>query len=227
MPSSFGLMHFWQSGDTVSHIVFMVLLFMSISTWYFILYKSWFLFKMRHNTIAPQHFWQASSLEQGMNKLKLEDKLAVYWPLLEKSLLAIQHSQQAPSPTIAQRNALEAQTTQIIRQQLQKTTQQLESGQTWLGSISATAPFVGLLGTVWGIFHALINLSDTTQLQLSQITGPVGEALVMTAFGLAVAIPAALAFNAFNRTNRLIFDELEGFAYDVHAYISSLTPGGR
>lgn len=84
-----------------------------------------------------------------------------------------------------------------------------------------------MLGTVWGIYHALLNLSETNSLQLSQITGPVGEALIMTAFGLAVAIPAVLGFNAFNRTNRIILENLEGFAYDVHAYLTSLQPGRK
>lgn len=226
MSSSFGLLHFLQSGDAVSHFVAIVLVTMSVITWYFILTKCWFLIKLRKITSAPVHFWQATSLEQAITTLKTQDSMAIYWPLVEKSLLAIQQFNSHTTPTIVQHSAVEAQTTQIIRQQLQKTAQQLESGQTLLGSISATAPFVGLFGTVWGIYHALIALTDTSNLQLSQITGPVGEALVMTALGLAVAIPAVLAFNAFNRSNRLVLEEMEGFAYDVHAYVTSLQQRG-
>lgn len=225
MSSSFGLLHFWQSGDTISHTVAIILVLMSICTWYFILTKSWFLFQLRQIHAAPVLFWQATSLEQGISALKAQDKMALYWPLVEKSLFATQQFNTHSTPTIVQHSALEAQTTQIIRQQLQKTAQQLEGGQTLLGSVSATAPFVGLFGTVWGIYHALIALSESNNLQLTQITGPVGEALVMTALGLAVAIPAVLAFNAFNRSNRLVLEELEGFAYDVHAYVTSLQQG--
>lgn len=227
MSSSFGLFHFWQSGDAVSHFVAITLVTMSVITWYLILMKCWFLIQRRKITSAPDHFWQATSLEQAISSLKTQDKMAIYWPLVEKSLFAIQQFKNHPAtPTIVQHSALEAQTTQIIRQQLQKTAQLLESGQTLLGSISATAPFVGLFGTVWGIYHALIAISDSGNLQLSQITGPVGEALVMTALGLAVAIPAVLAFNAFNRSNRLVLEEMEGFAYDVHAYVTSLQQKG-
>jgi biopolymer transport protein ExbB len=96
----------------------------------------------------------------------------------------------------------------------------LESGLTLLASIGATAPFIGLLGTVWGIYHALTAVSDSSAIQIDLVAGPVGEALVMTGLGLIVAIPAVLAYNAFNRVNRITFAELDGFAFDLHAYLT-------
>ena len=110
--------------------------------------------------------------------------------------------------------------TRILRQELQTATARLENGLTVLASIGATAPFVGLLGTVWGIYHALSSISASGLVQIDQLAGPVGEALIMTAFGLMVAIPAVLAFNAFNRINRITLAELDGFAHDLHAHLT-------
>ena len=110
--------------------------------------------------------------------------------------------------------------TRILRQELQTATARLENGLTILASIGATAPFVGLLGTVWGIYHALSSISASGLVQIDQLAGPVGEALIMTAFGLMVAIPAVLAFNAFNRINRITLAELDGFAHDLHAHLT-------
>ena len=110
---------------------------------------------------------------------------------------------------------------QALRGALSKANSQLESGQTLLASVGSTAPFVGLFGTVWGIYHALMTISSSQQVALDQIAGPVGEALIMTALGLFVAIPAVLAYNAFNRQLRLIAADLDGFAHDLHLYFVS------
>jgi biopolymer transport protein ExbB len=110
--------------------------------------------------------------------------------------------------------------TRVLREELNRVTVRLESGLTLLASIGATAPFVGLLGTVWGIYHALTAVSGSTAIQIDLVAGPVGEALVMTGLGLIVAIPAVLAYNAFNRINRITFAELDGFAFDLHAHLT-------
>jgi biopolymer transport protein ExbB len=116
--------------------------------------------------------------------------------------------------------------TRSLRQTILRETARLESGLTALASIGSTAPFVGLFGTVWGIYHALLGISSggISTLALDKVAGPVGEALIMTAAGLAVAIPAVLAYNALTRANRLIVAELDGFAHDLHVY---LTTGAR
>jgi biopolymer transport protein ExbB len=100
----------------------------------------------------------------------------------------------------------------------------MESGLTFLASVGSTAPFIGLFGTVWGIYHALVALSGSSSVVLDKVAGPVGEALIMTAGGLFVAIPAVLAYNALTRGNRLVLAQLDGFAHDLHAF---LTTGAR
>jgi len=114
--------------------------------------------------------------------------------------------------------------TRVLRQRINIAAARLESGLTWLASVGSTAPFVGLFGTVWGIYHALLNIAASGTLSIDRVAGPVGEALIMTAFGLVVAIPAVLAYNALTRVNRLILAELDGFAHDLHAF---LTVGAR
>jgi biopolymer transport protein ExbB len=114
--------------------------------------------------------------------------------------------------------------TRALRQRINEAAGRLEAGLTMLASVGSTAPFVGLFGTVWGIYHALINIASSGQIAIDKVAGPVGEALIMTAFGLAVAIPAVLAYNAFTRVNRMVLSQLDGFAHDLHAF---LTIGAR
>ena len=111
--------------------------------------------------------------------------------------------------------------TRALRSQIVRSQVGIESGLTFLASVGATAPFIGLFGTVWGIYHALVALSGSSQVVLDKVAGPVGEALIMTAAGLFVAIPAVLAYNALTRANRLIFAQLDGFAHDLHAYLTT------
>ena len=114
--------------------------------------------------------------------------------------------------------------TRALRQEINQSSARLESVLTLLASVGSTAPFVGLFGTVWGIYHALLGIAGSGQVLIDKVAGPVGEALVMTAGGLAVAIPAVLAYNAFTRVNRLALAELDGFAHDL---LALLTTGSR
>ena len=114
--------------------------------------------------------------------------------------------------------------TRALRQAINQAAARLEAGLTFLASVGSTAPFVGLFGTVWGIYHALINIAASGQIAIDKVAGPVGEALIMTAFGLAVAIPAVLAYNAFTRVNRLLLAQLDGFAHDLHAFVTTGAP---
>jgi biopolymer transport protein ExbB len=113
--------------------------------------------------------------------------------------------------------------TRTLRQEINRTSARLEAGLTLLASIGSTAPFIGLFGTVWGIYHALLAIAASGQVQIDRIAGPVGEALVMTAAGLAVAIPAVLAYNGFTRVNRVALAELDGFAHDLLALLTTGT----
>jgi biopolymer transport protein ExbB len=111
--------------------------------------------------------------------------------------------------------------TRVLRQEMTQASARLESGLTFLASVGSTAPFVGLFGTVWGIYHALIGIASSGQVMIDKVAGPVGEALVMTAAGLAVAIPAVLAYNAFTRMNRVVLADLDGFAHDLLALVTT------
>ena len=111
--------------------------------------------------------------------------------------------------------------TRALRRTLEQEAAHLERGQTLLASVASSAPFIGLFGTVWGIYHALLAIGMSGQASLDQVAGPIGEALIMTALGLAVAIPAVLAYNAFARNNRLLLSELDGFAHDLFAFMST------
>lgn len=217
----FSLARYWAQGDAVSHFVAWLLLAMSVLSWFLILVKGYGAWRIRRSAPALDHFWAAPSMADALAALKLADPERVYLPLAEQG--ALTHGAGA-STSIGAEMAPAEQITRVLRLAIHRATQRLESGLTLLASISSTAPFVGLLGTVWGIYHALAAVSAAGVVQIDKVAGPVGEALIMTAFGLSVAIPAVLAYNGFNRVNRLTLAELDAFAHDLHAY---LTTGAR
>jgi biopolymer transport protein ExbB len=217
-----GFTHYWAQGDAVSHAVAYALLLMSVASWYFILSKAWSSWRIRRSAGVLDAFWKAPSLGDAIALLKTADSENVYTPLAAQSAEA--------ANVRAQEGSLNAATdpgeliTRTLRQQINRVSSRLESGLTLLASVGSTAPFVGLFGTVWGIYHALVAVSASGTVQIDKVAGPVGEALIMTALGLAVAIPAVLAYNAFTRVNRVTLAELDAFAHDLHAY---LTTGAR
>jgi biopolymer transport protein ExbB len=196
-------------GDTVSRLVAVLLLLMSVSSWVVILWKSWLLQRaagdVRRSTAA---FWQSASLEDAVQRVGAFDRDALVWPLL---LASHTHS----TGTLASTGDRRQQLTRLLRDALHGVQHKLQFGQVLLATVGATAPFVGLLGTVWGIYHALIGMSAAGQITIDRISGPVGEALIMTAAGLAVAIPAVLAYNVLGRSVNRIEADLEGFARDL------------
>jgi biopolymer transport protein ExbB len=217
-----GLMHFWTQGDEVSHFVGYLLLAMSILSWYFILLKGWQALRVKRTASqALEEFWKSSNIEDATKTLAAEDAEELFSPLAIKGLKAVQLENDGSLQSGVDRSEL---ITRSLRQAINEVSARLESGLTFLASIGSTAPFVGLFGTVWGIYHALISIAAQGQIQIEKVAGPVGEALVMTAAGLAVAIPAVLAYNAYVRLNRLTLMELDGFAHDLH---SLLTTGSR
>lgn len=148
------------------------------------------------------------------------DSENIYAPLAAKALHAADPLNQAGSLS-AETSAADL-ITRSLRQEMNRITVRLEMGLTLLASIGSTAPFVGLLGTVWGIYHALAEVSASGIVQIDKVAGPVGEALIMTALGLMVAIPAVLSYNALNRVNRITTAELDAFAYDLHAHLTGV-----
>lgn len=196
-------------GDGVSRIVALLLLAMSVGSWVVILWKSWLLHRASGDVLrSVAAFWQSVSVNEALGKLKAFDREALVIPLV----LATKNEAVG---TLAAAGDRSQQLTRVLRDALHGALAKLQYGQVLLATVGSTAPFVGLLGTVWGIYHALLGISDAGQVRIDQISGPVGEALIMTAAGLAVAIPAVLAYNVLGRSIGRIEAELEGFARDL------------
>jgi biopolymer transport protein ExbB len=220
-----GLLHFWEAGDAVTHSIAWLLLAMSIAGWYVILSRGWSAWRIRRRARAAlERFWSTRSLDEAIEGLSRDDPERVFASLAEQ----VRHAMDAPGDgSIGGSLDRTERITRALRQQIARTSGRLESGLTLLASIGSTAPFIGLLGTVWGIYHALIGIASSGQVMIDRVAGPVGEALVMTAAGLAVAIPAVLAYNAFGRFNRLVLADLDGFARDLLALATAAEPDGE
>ena len=212
---------FWGQADLVGRMVATLLLGMSISAWVLIFWKSWVL--RRANTDlarAVPAFWDAGNLDEGRARLGRLDREALLLPLLDAATL------QPGQGTLQSAGRLDSQLTRRLRDALHRGLAHLQFGQVLLASIGATAPFVGLFGTVWGIYHALASISTAGSITIEKVSGPVGEALIMTAAGLAVAIPAVLAYNVFGKRVASCEAELEGFAHDLREMVLDRQRGG-
>ena len=203
------MMPLLAEGDAISRLVAWVLLVMSVASWVVIVWKGAMLLRLgRSLSRCVAAFWQAPGWAQAEQRVAALDAQGVLMPLL-------QAVQQRPAATLAGAGDERAQLTRVLRDALQQLGHRLQYGQILLATVGATAPFVGLLGTVWGIYLALTTLAASGQMAMDQITGPVGEALIMTAAGLAVALPAVLAYNVMGRRIGQLEAELEGFAHDL------------
>jgi len=209
-----GFAHFWSQGDAITRSVAVLLLVMSISAWVVILWKGWLLRRVAVDLQrAVPAFWAAPSLDDGRALLVAFDREGVLRPLVDAALTT------PPGGTLEARGHADSQLTRRLRDALHRVLAQLQFGQVLLASIGSTAPFIGLFGTVWGIYHALLSISAAGAITIERVSGPVGEALVMTAAGLAVAIPAVLAYNVFGKRVAASEADLEGFAHDLREMI--------
>ena len=214
--SQFG--QFWQQGDAITRAVAALLLLMSISAWVLIFWKGWLLGRVKRDIArAVPAFWSAPSLSVGQEQLAAFDREGVLRPLLAAATSA------PAGQTLESRGHIASQLTRRLRDALHRVLAQLQFGQVVLASIGSTAPFIGLFGTVWGIYHALVSISAAGTVTIDRVSGPVGEALVMTAAGLAVAIPAVLAYNVFNKRVAACEADLEGFAHDLREMLAEPT----
>lgn len=196
-------------GDALSATLALALLTMSVASWTVIFYKAWLLHRVSADVVnGKAAFWQARDVQQGIQALAAVERTAVLLPLA-------QANQQLMPGTLGAQGDVSAQRTRVLRDALHGVLHRLQSGQVLLATVGSTAPFVGLLGTVWGIYYALTGIATAGQLTIERVAGPVGEALVMTAAGLAVALPAVLAFNVMGRVINRLEQELEGFAHDL------------
>jgi biopolymer transport protein ExbB len=223
MDGAAGFAGFWSGSDWMSRSVAALLLAMSVGSWVVILWKGWLLRRAgRDIRLGVAAFWSAEDMADARARLQALDREAVLLPLLDAAL------ERPAGGTLQTRPALASQLTRRLRDALHAGLAQLQFGQVVLASIGSTAPFVGLFGTVWGIFHALGGLSQGGGMTIDKIAGPVGEALIFTAAGIAVAIPAVLAYNAYGKRVSACEAELEGFAHDLRELqLDAAHPAGR
>ena len=209
-----GLESFWAQGDAITRGVAAMLLLMSVSAWVVILWKAWLLRRVRRDMArAVPAFWAAPTLEAGREQLDTFDREGALRPLLAAAIST------PVGASLEAKGHADSQLTRRLRDALHGVLGQLQFGQVLLASIGSTAPFIGLFGTVWGIYHALLSMGSGGSITIERVSGPVGEALVMTAAGLAVAIPAVLAYNVFGKIVGSCEAELEGFAHDLRELI--------
>jgi biopolymer transport protein ExbB len=208
----------FRQGDAVTRVVAVLLLAMSVSSWVVILWKSWVLHRASGDVArSTAAFWQAPSLREARERVAAFDRETLVLPLISAT------DGQAPG-SLASAGDKSQQLTRVLRDALHRVLDKLQFGQVLLATVGSTAPFVGLLGTVWGIYHALTGIANAGQITIDKVSGPVGEALVMTAAGLAVAIPAVLGYNIFGRRIGRIEADLEGFARDLRELLTHGAP---
>ena len=208
----------FSQSDAIGKAVAILLLLMSIASWVVILWKAWMLRRAGGDVLrGVAAFWQAPTLDEAATRVAGFDRGQLVTPL-------IQATQLPAGDTLAAAGERAQQLTRTLRDALHAIMGRLQFGQVLLATIGSTAPFVGLLGTVWGIYHALTALTGAEQISIERLAGPVGEALIMTAAGLTVAIPAVLAYNWFGRVSARIEADLEGFARDLRELLVDTDP---
>ena len=217
--NQFDSLSFIINGGLVSIGVALILAAMSISSWYLILTKTTQAVRLQRLSQKYIHsFWQAATVEQALD---LKTAPIPASRLAEQAIQAAEHHQRQTATQLADICNQDEFIARSMRRNVAEEQAQLEYGLTVLASVGSVAPFVGLFGTVWGIYHALANISASGQATLDKVAGPVGEAVIMTALGLAVAIPAVLAYNALVRKNRVLMGQLETFAHDLHTMLTT------
>ncbi len=228
MENQFGFAHFLAQTDGAGRFVLGVLLVMSVATWYLILTKAMQTLQTRRRSRAfLRGFWSAASLAEVHGRIHADGADDPFSQLAHDSFTAVEQHNRRGAERLIDAGSADEYLTRALRRSIERSTARLESGLTVLASIGSSAPFIGLFGTVWGIYHALLAIGIAGQGTLDKVAGPVGEALVMTAVGLAVAIPAVLAYNAFVRANRMMLAELDGFAHDLFAFVSTGARAGE
>jgi biopolymer transport protein ExbB len=217
-----GFLHFVTQSDGLGRTLFAILVLMSVVTWYLIVVKAISNIGLRRRSTAfLGTFWNASSLKQVENEIATHGARDPFSHLASHAIHASAHHAQYGTTRLEEAGSNSDFVTRTIRKVLDEETAKLENGLTVLASVGSTAPFVGLFGTVWGVYHALINIGMTDGVTINRIAGPVGEALIMTGLGLAVAIPAVLAYNAFVRGNRVLLSRLDAYAHDLFAFLTT------
>lgn len=224
IANGLGFAHFLTQADGVGKGVLAVLLLLSVASWYLIITRALANWLARQRAEAfLTRFWQARSLAD-VAALPADNAFAL---LTQHATEAAAEAQRQGAANLAVAGGLAEYLTRVLHNEVDREAAEAEHGLTVLASAGSAAPYIGLFGTVWGIYHALVQIGMSGQGTLDKVAGPVGEALIMTALGLAVAIPAVLAYNAFNRRNRLWLAKLEGFAHDLYVLLTVKNGHGR
>lgn len=222
----YGLAALWAQGDPIIKGVAVLLLLMSTLSWYVIATRTWRTMLLRQAARAAAAFWHTHSFAEGIALLDQHDMTNPFRFIALEGQAAVDHHCSNKDDLHGQLSLAEW-LTESLRAAIDESTERLNAGLAVLASVGSTAPFVGLFGTVWGIYHALVGIGASGQASIDKVAGPVGEALIMTAFGLAVAIPAVLGYNAFIRSNKGVTNKLNRFARQLHAYFLTGSPVSR
>jgi biopolymer transport protein ExbB len=211
----YGLQALWESGDIVARAVLVLLLIMSLASWYVILTKLWDQRKLKQSArVVEKQFWTAPSVKDGVDRLRKGDE---FRGIAEDGLRAASHH----DGRLTDRIDLNEWITMSLQRAVDTVQSKLQNGLGLLATVGSTAPFVGLFGTVWGILQALVGIGVAGQASIDKVAGPVGEALIMTAIGLFVAVPAVMGYNWLLGRNKNLQDSLRNFTGDLHAYLVS------
>jgi biopolymer transport protein ExbB len=215
VDNPYGLGALWAGGDLVARSVLVLLAIMSLSSWYVILTKLWDQRKLKQSArVVEKQFWTAPSLKDGVERLKKGDDFRT---IAEDGLRAASHH----DGRLTDRIDLHEWITMSLQRAVDGINSKLQSGLGLLATVGSVSPFVGLFGTVWGILNALVGIGIAGQASIDKVAGPVGEALIMTALGLFVAVPAVMGYNWLLGRNKILQDALRNFASDLHAYLVS------
>src|SRR6187455_314896 len=219
--SALGFGHFIANADIVAKVLLAVLAIMSAVSWYLIVYKGISqVVRQKRSQKFLAFFWSATSLEQVQNELGVHGVHEPFGHLTAHAMHAQAHHAKFGAAKLEEAGSEQEFLTRTIKKVLDEETTALENGLTMLATIGATAPFVGLFGTVWGIYHALIAIGMSGSGMLDKVAGPVGEALIMTGIGLAVALPAVMGYNWLTRSNRVLTAKLDAFAFELLTFLS-------
>jgi biopolymer transport protein ExbB len=215
VENPYGLSALWKTGDAISKTVLVLLAIMSLGTWYIMITKFFEQMNLfRAGKIAQRDFWKTTSVREGVNRLK---PASPFRYIAENGLNATEHHEGALTDAID----LHTWVTMSIQRAQETISSRLQGGLAFLATVGSTAPFVGLFGTVWGIYHALTAIGIAGQASIDKVAGPVGEALIMTAIGLATAVPAVLGYNFLVRRNKSANERVRNFSSDLHSILLS------
>jgi len=215
VDNPYGLQALWTQGDFVAKGTLIILVLMSLFSWYIILLKIWDQRKLQQSAkLAEQKFWTATSIKDAIDRLPKGD---TFRAIAEDGVRATSHHE----GRLTDRIDFHEWVTMSLQRSADSVNSNLQAGLAFLATVGSTAPFVGLFGTVWGIYHALVAIGVSGQASIDKVAGPVGEALIMTAIGLAVAVPAVMGYNWLIRRNKGIQESLGNFVADLHAFLVS------